>query len=49
MTVLAMVLQVFGLVALAAAGFMWAPAVGVAAAGASLLLAGVMLERDTDV
>ena len=47
MTVLAMLLQVFGMVALAVAGFMWAPAAGVAAAGAALLAAGVMLERDT--
>ena len=48
MTVLAMVLQVFGMVALAVAGFMWAPAAGVAAIGAAMLLSGVMLE-DTDV
>lgn len=47
MTVLAFVLQVCGLVSLIAAGAMWAPVVGVAAAGMVLLVAGVILERDT--
>lgn len=49
MTVLASVLQICGLVVMAAAGFMWMPVAGVAALGAALLLSGVMLERDGDV